>query len=333
VEEGDVVTSVKRGLWTVVAVVLTVAAWTCAPVWAQGYPDKPIKLVLPYPPGASTDTLGRLIGQKIGERLGQPVIAENRSGASGVVGSSYVAKAAPDGYTILLGTAATHATNQFLSAKYPFDPVADFTPIIAAARNVIVLVVNPSFGVNTVGELLLKAKAMPEGIAYGTSGTGSPHHLAGELLRQLTGIKLIHVPYKGGGSAVQDLLGGQIPMMFASLVAVESQVRAGRLRVLGVTGSAPYKNLPGVPPIGQTIKGFELTSWLGFFGPAGMPSAIVKLLNQEIARALASPDVIARLDLEGMEILGGSPEQFAATIRADQAKNSKLIRDAGIQPE
>lgn len=304
-----------------------------APARPQAYPTRPIKLVVPYPPGASTDAVGRIIGQKIAERLGQPVLTENRPGASGVVGSVYVAKSAPDGYTILLGTAATHATNQYLSAKYPFDPVADFVPIIAAARNIIVLVVNPSFGVNTVEELLQKAKGMPEGIPYGTSGTGSPHHLAGELLQQLTGIKLIHVPYKGGGAVVQDLLGGQIPMAFASLVAVESQIRAGKLRVLGVTGSAPNKKLPGVPPIGQTVKGFELTSWLGFFAPAGTPPAIVRLLNQEIARALASPDVIAKLELEGIEILGGSPEQFAAIIRADQAKNSKLIRDAGIQPE
>jgi tripartite-type tricarboxylate transporter receptor subunit TctC len=304
-----------------------------APAQPQAYPTRPIKLIVPYPPGASTDAVGRIIGQKIAERLGQPVLVENRPGASGVVGSVYVAKSAPDGYTILLGTAATHATNQYLSANYPFDPVRDFAPIIAATRNVLVLVVNPSFGVNSVDELLQKARIMPNGIPYGTSGTGSPHHLAGELLHQLTGIKLIHVPYKGGGSAVQDLVGGQIPMAFASLVAVESLARAGKLRVLGVTGSTPYKNLPGVPPIGQTVKGFELTSWLGFFAPVGTPPAIVHLLNEEIAHALASPDVITKLELQGIEILGGSPEQFAAIIRADQTKNSKLIKDAGIQPE
>jgi tripartite-type tricarboxylate transporter receptor subunit TctC len=304
-----------------------------APAQPQTYPTRPIKLIVPYPPGASTDAVGRIIGQKIAERLGQPVLVENRPGASGVVGSVYVAKSAPDGYTILLGTAATHATNQYLSANYPFDPVRDFAPIIAATRNVLVLVVNPSFGVSSVEELLQKARSMPNGIPFGTSGTGSPHHLAGELLHQLTGIKLIHVPYKGGGSVVQDLLGGQIPMAFASLVAVESLIRAGKLRVLGVTGSTAYKNLPGVPPIGQTVKGFELTSWLGFFAPAGTPPAIVHLLNEEIARALASPEVITKLELEGIEILGGSPEQFAAIIRADQAKNSKLIKDAGIQPE
>jgi tripartite-type tricarboxylate transporter receptor subunit TctC len=304
-----------------------------APAWPQAYPTRPIKLVVPYPPGASTDTVGRIIGQKLAERLGQPVLTENRPGASGVVGSAYVAKSAPDGYTILLGTAATHATNQYLSAKYPFDPVADFAPIIAATRNVLVLVVNPSLGVSSVEELLRKARSMPDGIPYGTSGTGSPHHLAGELLQQLTGIKLVHVPYKGGGSMVQDLLGGQIQMAISSLVAVEPLIRAGKLRVLGVTGLNPYKNLPGVPPIGQTVKGFELTSWLGFFAPAGTPVAAVHLLNQEIARALAAPDVINKLELEGIEILGGSPEQFAAIIRADQTKNRKLIKDAGILPE
>ena len=305
-----------------------------APAWPQSYPTRPIKLVVPYPPGASTDALGRIIGQKISERLGQPVLVESRAGASGMVGSDYVAKSAPDGYTILLGTAATHVVNQYLSLKYPFDPIRDFAPIIAAARNVIVLVVSPSFGVSSLEELLQKGRSMPEGIPFGSSGTGSVHHLAGELLSQMTGIKLIHVPYKGGGSAVQDLLSGQLPMAFSSLVSVESQIRAGKIRALGITATVPYKNLPNVPPIGHTVKGFELTyNWLGFFAPAGTPAVIVRLLNQEMARALASPDVIAKLETQGMEILGGSPEQFAATIRADHAKASKLIKDAGIRPE
>lgn len=305
-----------------------------APALPQAYPTRPIKLVIPYPPGASTDAMGRLVGQKISERLGRPVIAENRAGASGAVGSDYVAKSTADGYTILLGTAATHAVNQFLTKKYPFDPIRDFAPIILAGRNILVLVVSPAFGVSTVEELLLKARSMPQGIPYGTSGVGSPHHLAAELLHHMTGIKLIHVPYKGGGTAVQDLLGGQLPMAFSSLIAVEGQIRAGKLRALGVTLPAPYKNFPSIPPIGQTVKGYELTSnWLGFFAPAGTPPAIVDLLNQEMARALAAPDVVTKLEGQGLEILGGSPEHFAATIRADTAKNAKLIRDAGIQPE
>ena len=305
-----------------------------APASPQTYPAKPIKLVVPYQPGASTDALGRIIGHKVAERLGQPVLTESRPGASGMVGSDYVAKSPPDGYTILLGTAATHVVNQYLSLKYPFDPIRDFAPIIAATRNVIVLVASPSFGASSVEELLQKARGIPEGIPFGSSGTGSAHHLAGELLGQMAGIKLIHVPYKGGGSAVQDLLSGQLPIAFSSLVSVESLIRAGKLRALGITDTVPYKKLPNVPPIGQTVKGYELSyNWLGFFAPAGTAPSIVQLLNQEIARALALPDVISKLEVEGMQILGGTPEQFAATIRTDQVKSSKLIRDAGIQPE
>ena len=227
---------------------------------AQAFPNRAIKIVVPYPPGASTDAVARTIAQKLSDVFGQPAIVENRPGASGSIGSDFVAKSAPDGYTLVMGTDATHATNVHVAKNPPFDPVRDFTPITIAVGNVIALAVHPAFPANTIAELVEHAKRNPGKVAYGSSGSGSPHHLAGELLRQLTGIDIIHIPYKGGGVAVTDLMGGQIPMMFASLAAVVQQAKAGKLRIIGVVESARFAGLPDVPSIGETVRGFELAS-------------------------------------------------------------------------
>ena len=300
---------------------------------AQAFPNRAIKIVVPYPPGASTDAVARTIAQKLSDVFGQPAIVENRPGASGSIGSDFVAKSAPDGYTLVMGTDATHATNVHVAKNPPFDPVRDFTPITIAVGNVIALAVHPAFPANTIAELVEHAKRNPGKVAYGSSGSGSPHHLAGELLRQLTGIDIIHIPYKGGGVAVTDLMGGQIPMMFASLAAVVQQAKAGKLRIIGVVESARFAGLPDVPSIGETVRGFELASWLGFFGPAGVPAPVVARLNAEIVKALHMPDVRAKLEPLGLSVMAMTPEASLAMVKSEMEKRGRLIKAAGIQPE
>ena len=300
---------------------------------AQEFPSKPLRLIVPYPPGASTDILGRLVAQKVSASVGQPIVVENRGGASGTIGSAYVAKQPGDGYTFMIGTDATHTTNSYLSKDFPYDPIRDFTPLTAAAGNVIILVVPPSFPVHTVKELIDYAKKNPGKLAFGSSGAGSPHHLAGELLGQMTGTQLVHIAYKGGGPAVTDALGGQIPMLFASLVSVMPYIQSGKLRAIAVTDSRRYPGLPDVPAIAETVPGFEMTSWLGFFAPAHVPQPIVKRLNQEIVKALNAPDSRSKMDAAGLVVIGNTPEEFAAMVRSDYEKRGKLIRAAGIKGE
>ncbi len=300
---------------------------------AQAYPNRTIKIVVPYPPGASTDAVARTVAQKLSEVFGLPVIVENRAGASGNIGSDFVAKSAPDGYTLLMGTDATHATNVHVAKHPPFDPVRDFTPITIAVGNVIALAVHPAFPATTIAEMIEHAKRNPGKLAYGSSGSGSPHHLAGELLRQLTGIDIVHIPYKGGGVAVTDLMGGQIPMMFASLAAVVQHAKAGKVRLLGVVESSRFTGLPDVPTIGETVRGFELASWLGFFGPAGVPAPIVARINGEIVKALHAPEVRAKLEPLGMSIMAMTSDASLAMVKAEMEKRGRLIKAAGIQPE
>jgi tripartite-type tricarboxylate transporter receptor subunit TctC len=320
-----------QAVWSLIA--LGVVALLSDTAMAQSYPNRTIKIVVPYPPGASTDAVARTIAQKLSDVFAQPVIVENRAGASGGIGSDFVAKSAPDGYTLVIGTDASHATNVHVAKNPLYDPVRDFTPITIAVGNVIALAVHPSFPANTIAELVEHAKRNPGKLAYGSSGSGSPHHLAGELLRQLTGIDIVHVPYKGGGIAVTDLMGGQIPMMFASLAAVVQQAKAGKLRLIGVIESTRYGGLPDVPTIGETVRGFELASWLGFFGPAGVPAPIVARLNAEMVKALHSSDVRARLEPLGLSIMAMTPEASLAMVKSETEKRGRLIKAAGIQAE
>jgi tripartite-type tricarboxylate transporter receptor subunit TctC len=299
----------------------------------QAYPVKPIRIVVPYPPGASTDTVARAVAQKLSDRMGQQVFVENRAGASGTIGSDHVAKSPPDGYTILMATDATHATNVFFGKNFPYDPVKDFTPITAAAGNIILLAAHPSVPVASMRELIDYAKQNPGRLAYASSGTGSPHHLSGELLRQLAGIDIVHVPYKGGGQAITDFVGGQVPLMFASLVAVAPHVKSGRARALGFVEAKRYAGMPDVPTIAETLPGFEMNSWLAFFGPAGLPPPIQARLHAEIVKALNAPDVRARLEPAGLLVIGGTPAELAAMVKADLDKRGRLIKAAGIQTE
>jgi tripartite-type tricarboxylate transporter receptor subunit TctC len=303
--------------------------------WAQNtpYPDRPIKLVVPYPPGASSDAMGRLVAQKISGPLGQPVVVDNRSGASGNIGTEAVAKSAADGYTLLLGTDATHSANVHLMAQPSFHPVRDFTPLSLAALNPIVLVVHPSMPVKTLAELVAYVKAHPQQGGFGSSGSGSPHHLAGELLKQRTGAPLVHIPYRGGGPALNDVMGGQLPMLFASLITVLQHIQSGRLRAVAVTSAQRIEALPQVPTVAETLEGFELNSWLAFFGPARMPEPIARRLSDEIAAAVRDPDSRSKLRDGGLLPVGSTGAELAELVRRDLELRGRLIRAANIKPE
>jgi tripartite-type tricarboxylate transporter receptor subunit TctC len=301
--------------------------------WAQSYPQKPITIIVPYPPGATTDITARTVGEKLHASLGQPVIVDNRSGASGNIGSSLAARSAPDGYTLVLGTDATHATNVFLFKNPGFDPVKDFAPITLAVRNIIGLAVNPAVPASSVRELIGYAKTHPNALAFGSSGTGSPHHLAGELLKQMAGIQMVHVPYRGGGPAVADLLGGQIPMAFLSLAAVVPQAKAGKIKLLAILEGERYPPLPDVPTVAETVPGVEISSWLGFFAPAGTPASIIDILNHEIVKALKAPDVMEKLEPLGLAVVGNAPAEFAAIVKSDLKRRGEIIRASGLEAE
>jgi tripartite-type tricarboxylate transporter receptor subunit TctC len=316
-----------RGLRYALAALAVALSQTAS---GQAYPAKPVRFVVPYPPGASTDTVARAVAQKLSDTMGQQVFVENRAGASGNIGADYVAKSAPDGYTILLGTDATHTTNVFFGKNFPYDPVRDFTPITLAVGNVIVLASHPSVPVTSVRELIDYAKKNPGRLAYASSGTGSPHHLSGELLRQMAGIDIVHVPYKGGGQAITDFVGGQVPLMFSSLVTVAPHIKSGKARALGFVEAKRYPAMPDVPTIAETLPGFEINSWLGFLGPAGLPPAVQARLHAEIVKALNLPDVRARLEPAGLVVVGSTPAEFAAVIKTDLDRRGRLIKSAGI---
>ncbi|UUX95005.1 Bug family tripartite tricarboxylate transporter substrate binding protein [Aquabacterium sp. J223] len=297
------------------------------------YPEKPVRLVVPYAPGAAADQLGRAVSERLAQALGQPVVVDNRAGAGGTLGSDNVAKAAPDGYSIVLGTDASHATNIFVAKRFPYDPIKSFTPIAPAAINHIVLVVHPSLPVKSVAELIAYAKAHPNKLSFGSSGPGSAHHLAGELLKETAGIDMVHVAYKGGGPAMTDLLGNNIPMVFASMATARPHIDAGKVRALAVVEGKRFHGLPNLPTVGETVPGYAIESWFAFFGPAGMPPAVTARLNGEINRALAQPALREGLEKAGMSATGGKAEDLAAFLRTELARREKLVKAAGIEPE
>ena len=311
---------------------VALVSWASTPpVLAQDYPNKALRLVVAYPPGASSDALARSVAQKMAQSMGQPVVVDNRAGASGNIGTEYVAKQAGDGYTFMLGTDATHAANMHLTATPSFHPIRDFTPLTLAALNPIVLVVNPAVPARTLRELVDYGRANPDKIAYGSSGSGSPHHLAGELLKQVSGVPFLHVPYKGGAQAVTDVLGGQIPMVFSSLITVLPHIRSGKLRAIAVTQATRYAGLPEVPTFAETLPGFEMNSWLGFFAPAGLPEAVTRRLNEELIKALRDPEVQPRLDAGGLIVATLSPADFAAMVRKEYEQRGRLISAAAVK--
>jgi len=311
---------------------VALVSWASTPLaLAQDYPNKALRLVVAYPPGASSDALARSVAQKMSQNMGQPIVVDNRAGASGNIGTEHVAKQAADGYTFMLGTDATHAANMHLTATPSFHPIRDFTPLTLAALNPIVLVVNPAVPARTLRELVDYGRANPDKIAYGSSGSGSPHHLAGELLKQMSGVPFLHVPYKGGAQAVTDVLGGQIPMVFSSLITVLPHIRSGKLRAIAVTQATRYAGLPEVPTFAETLPGFEMNSWLGFFAPAGLPEAVTRRLNEELIKALRDPEVQPRLDAGGLIVATLPPADFAAMVRKEYEQRGRLISAAAVK--
>jgi tripartite-type tricarboxylate transporter receptor subunit TctC len=302
---------------------------------AQGWPaGRPITMVVPFPPGPALDLVARLVAGKLGEALGQTIVVENRTGANGTIGSNLVARAAPDGFTLLAATAGTHVTAVHLMKSLPYDPVKDFTPIAAAVEPVTCLAVNADVPVNSVGELIAYAKSRPDELSYGSSGVGSVFHMLGELFNQTAGVRIKHVPYRGVVPAMQDVISGHIPMVFISVSNALPAVQSGRVRILATLEPVRWARLAQVTSMSEIIPAFKKpSSWFGFLGPAGLPQAITTRLNAEIVKALEAPDVVGKLDDNGMTVIGGTPEQFAALIEDGIVRYGAIIKAAGIQPE
>lgn len=295
------------------------------------YPTRPIRLIVPYPPGGGTDTVGRMLAQKLTEQMGQQVVVDNRGGANAIIGTELAAKAAADGYTMLLTLPASVAVNPILYRNIPYDPARDFAPVIQLNLIALLLAVHPAVPAKNVAELLQLAKAKPGQLTYASSGTGGSSHLAIELLQSMSKVDMVHVPYKGGGPALNDLLGGQVQVYAGTVLAALPFVKAGRMRALGVTTAKRLTSLPDVPAIGETIAGYESTSWQGIVVPRATPANIINRLNADIGKILRQPEVRDRLTAEGAEVVGGTPAQFGAFIRSETMKYSKLITERGIR--
>jgi tripartite-type tricarboxylate transporter receptor subunit TctC len=301
---------------------------------AQDYPQKTIRLIVPYPPGGTADMLARTLGQEMAETLGQQIIIDNRPGAGGNIGADLAAKAAPDGYTILMGTVATHAINPNLYSQMPYDAAKDFAPIVLVATLPNLLVVNPSLPARNVKELIALAKAKPGELAFASAGNGTSQHLSGELFKKMTGVDMIHIPYKGSAPAVTDLVGGQVHLMFDNIPSSLPQVRAGKLRALAVTGPRRSPVLPDLPTLSEAgLPGFSITSWFALFAPAGTPAKILIRLNKEAGKAIASKELRQQWMAQGIESAGGSAEQLAAFRRIEAPRWEKIIADSGARVE
>jgi len=297
---------------------------------AETFPDRSIHIVVPFPAGGSNDVVARFLGQKLSEICGQSVIVDNRAGAGGNVGAEFVARSAPDGYTLLLTAPGPLAVNQSLYSHMAFDPAADFAPIALIASVQIVLTVNPAVKAKTVAELVALAKAAPGTLNFGSSGYGSTNHLAGELFKNLAGINIVHVPYRGAAPAMNDLIGGQIPILFDNMAAVRPQALAGSLRALAVAGHARSPLFPELPTMEEAgVAGFEASSWFGLVAPAKTPPAVVKRLTDDVMKALGDPDFARKLSDVGAEPGSLSGEAFGSFLRAETEKWGKVVKDSG----
>ncbi len=301
---------------------------------AQTYPTKPVRMIVPFPPGGATDLLARVVGQKLGEALGHQVVIDNRPGAGGTIGSRLMLDAQPDGYTILMSSVSTHAIGPHLYATPPYDPMKDFTAISEVSFTPTVLMASNTLQVSTLKEFIALAKARPGKLNYGSSGVGTQFHLSGELLKQLAGIDMVHVPYKGTALVYPDLFSGQISIMFDTLSVAIPFIKAGRVKALGITGAKRAPALPEVLTIAEAgLAGFSADLWLGIWGPAKLPREITDKLSSDIAKLLKLPDVRERLAAQGMEPVGSTPAQFAEFVRRENAQWSKVVKSAGVKAE
>ena len=322
--------SVKRTVITAWILYATLPI-LCASVYAQAYPARAIRVVVPYVPGGGVDFVGRMIAQKLAEAWGNPVFVDNRPGGGTNIGSEIVARAAADGYTLLVG-GVPNTANMALFQKLSYDFVKDFAPVILMDTAPNILAVHPSVPAKSVKELIALAKVRRGALTYASAGIGSSNHLSGELFRIMAGIDIIHVPYKGGGAAITDLLAGQVSMYFGTTPSTLPFVQSGKLRALGVTTAKRTVAAPELPTIAEAgLPGYEQSAWHGLLAPAGTPDAVIAKLNAEVGRLLRSPDVVERFKAQGIEVIGGSPAEFAAFIRQDVAKYAKLVKTAGIR--
>ena len=315
---------------------LTLVMWATCTVWhpqtlAQAYPSKPVRLIVASAPGGAPDILARAVAQKLSESLGQQVVVDNRAGASGLIGAELAARAMPDGYTLFLGTTTLYAILPNLRAKLPYDPVRDFASItqIAVAPNV--LVINPSVQAKSVGELVQFAKSKPGGLNYASAGSGTPAHLAGEMLNVTAGIKMAHVAYKGAGPALIDVIAGHVQLIVTSPIAAGPHIAGGKVRALATTGARRNPAMPDLPTVSETVPGYEITQWWGISAPAKTPSAIIQKLHADAVRIVKLPDMRERLSREGAIAVGGSPQEFDAFAAAERARFGRVIKLANIQ--
>jgi tripartite-type tricarboxylate transporter receptor subunit TctC len=313
---------------------LTVASWQ-VPVSAQAsYPNKPIRLVVPFTPGGVTDTSGRLVAEQLSKRLGQQVIVDNRPGASGNIGTQMVAAAEPDGYTLVLAFDGTMVINPHVFTKVPFDTARDFAPVGKIGDAALILVAHPGVAAKSLRDVIALSKTQPGGLSYGTSGTGGTPHIGGELLKQRSGANLVHVPYKGGGQAMTDVLGGNIPLVYTAVAGAFQHVKSGKLHAVAVSSGQRVKSLPDVPTfIESGVSDFEVNSWVGILAPAKTPKAVLDKLTSELNAVLSDPDVRERLAALGINATPGSGEQFGEEMKRDLARYGQVVRAAGIKAE
>ncbi len=320
----------RRQLLAALAAAALAVPWG---VQAQGYPDHPIRFVVPYPPGGGTDVIARIVQGKLQAALGQNIIIDNKGGAGGSVGTDIVAKAPPDGYTVLF-TLNSHTVNPAIYAKLPFDTLKDFEPVGTVASLPQILVANPQFPANNVAELIALARAKPGTLAYASVGVGSPGHLAGELFKLRTGTQMTHVPYRGGGPAVTDVMGGQVPLLWVSIPAAAQFVKTGKLKALGVSTLKRSAAFPDVPTLQEAgVADFEVDSWYAMFVPAKTPKAVIDKLNRALNSTLQDPEIREKLLAQGSEAVGGTPEALAQAVNLELVKWAKLAKDANIKAE
>jgi tripartite-type tricarboxylate transporter receptor subunit TctC len=313
------------------AAIAAVQVWAAAPAWSQAYPSKPVRWIVPWPPGGGGDTLTRLLAPKLSEMLGQQIVVDNRGGAAGNIGAELAAKSPPDGYTIAFAYSGTHSINPSIYKKMPFKE-SDFAPVIWLSAVPQVVVVHPSLPVKNIRDLIALAKAHPGQLTYGSSGSGAINHLTGELFNSMTGTKLVHVPYKGGGPAAIALLSGEISFIFGEPASVAQYVKAGRMRAIAVTSGKRSLFLPQLPTIAESgVPGYEVTSWNGVLAPAGTPPEIVRKLNGDLNRIIAAPDMGKRMIELGFEPVGGPPEKFGEFIHAEIRKWAPVVKKAGVK--
>jgi tripartite-type tricarboxylate transporter receptor subunit TctC len=311
-----------------ILIALCVAAAPLATL-AQGYPSKPVRVIVTFPPGGTPDIYGRIMSVELSKMWNQSVVVENRAGAGGTIGTDFAAKSAPDGYTLLFAADASITIAPHLYSKLPYDPVRDLAPIVNVTAGPFVLMANPAFPPNNVKELIALVHAQPGKISYASSGAGGQQHLAMESIRTLAGnMDMIHVPYKGFGQGLADVLANQVPLIFGGITASIQLTRSGKLKALGVTGPRRAKALPDVPAIAETLPGFDITAWYGFMAPAGTPREVIKKIHDDSVTVIRRPDFLERLDKDGIEPVGNTPEEFGAEIKRDLARWEKIVKAA-----